>query len=124
MEKELSNIRNIIRKDDIPDFILGLTGVNEQSIFVISCIKEELLQLICSKTLSNKKLEQIYEVIAGRFDELFTSISIKEGSIIWMYIYNMLCELEKITCDQELFEAASNINKFIRLSFEIDLNDE
>ena len=124
MEKELANIRNTIRKDDIPDFILRLTGVNEQSIFVISCIKEELLQLVCSKILSNKKLEQIYEVIAERFDELFISISLNEGNIIWMYIYNMLCELERITCEQELFEASSNLNKFIRISFDVDLNDE
>ena len=124
MEKELSKIRNTIRKDDIPDFILGLTGVNEQSIFIITCIKEELLELICSKILPNKKLKQIYESIAERFDGLFTSISLEEGSIIWVYIYNMLCELEKKTCEEELFEAASNLNKFIRISFDIDLNDE
>lgn len=124
MINKLSILRNQIRKADIPDFILGLKGMNEHTNFIINCIKEEIVSLISDLILSNNKLNQIYELISEHFDRLFEYITLDEGSIIWVYIYNMLCELEKITVEQELFETASNINKFIRISFEIDLNDE
>jgi hypothetical protein len=122
MENEILKIRSCIKKEPIPDFILGLSGIDEKSMFIISNIKEDLLELINIKVLSNKKLNQIYESVAERFDTLFDSITIEEGSIIWVYIYNLLCELEKITVAEELFESSSNLNKFIRISFDIDID--
>lgn len=122
MEKIISNIRQCIKKEPLPDFVLGLSGIDDKSIFIISSIKEDLLELINIKILSNKKLNQIYESVAERFDSLFEVISMEEGSVIWVYIYNLLCELERITVAEELYESSSNLNKFIRISFEIDID--